>query len=174
MTENPKRANAGDYRRAALLTMYRRQSNQTGQVAIVEEVNEANRSVQLLRALLVLHKTFITRFRTSDGISLLADYFHGIANLEPVDAHSTDMVRAAQIIDRYGHDDSEAIARAMNTAAAEGRATETILALLDHYEVALPELSGAAGIAFIEANAAAMREEEFRPDDDSADDGSGA
>ncbi|OBI90031.1 hypothetical protein A5661_03285 [Mycobacterium asiaticum] len=53
----------------------------------------------------------------------------------------------------------------MNTVVSEGRAMQTILALLDHYEVALPELSGHAGIAFIDANAAAMREEEFRPDD---------
>lgn len=164
MTENPSRDTAGDYRRAALLTRYRRQGNQTGQVAIVEEVNETNRSVQLLRALLVLHKTFITRFRTPDGIDLLADYFHGIASLDPIDAETADTVRAASIIDLFGHNDHHAIARAMNTATTEGRVTQTILKLLDHFEVALPELSSHAGIKFIDANAAAMLEEEHRPD----------
>lgn len=164
MTENLFRSDAGDYRRAALLTKYRRQGNQTGQVAIVEEVNETNRSVQLLRALLVLHKTFIVRFRTTDGIDILADYIHGIATLEPFDAQSTDTVRAAQIIDHHGHDDHQAIARVMEAAIADGRAMQTVLTLLDHYEVALPELSGHAGIAFIEANALAMLEEEYRPD----------
>lgn len=164
MSENPSRPDAGDYRRAALLTKYRRQGNQTGQVAIVEEVNETNRAVQLLRALLVLHKTFIVRFRTTDGIDILADYIHGIATLEPFDAQSTDTVRAAQIIDHHGHDDHQAIARVMAAAVADGRAMQTVLTLLDHYEVALPELSGHAGIAFIDANALAMLEEEYRPE----------
>ncbi|OBI92091.1 hypothetical protein, partial [Mycobacterium asiaticum] len=136
VTENPPRPDAGDYRRAALLTKYRRQGNKTGQVAIVEEVNETNRSPQLLRALLVLHTTFITRFRTPDGVDLLADYFNGIASLEPIDAETTDTVRAAQIIEHFGHNDHPKIARVMNTVVSEGRAMQTILALLDHYEVA--------------------------------------
>lgn len=165
MTDNQQNR-AGDFRRASLLTLYRRQDNQPGQVAILQEVNEANRAHELLSAVLVLHQTFITRFRTAEGIDLLADYMQGIANLEPVDPTSTDTVRAAKIIDHHGHNDFQGIARVMDEAIKDRRPTETILALLDHYEVAMPELSGPGGIAFIEANAAAMREEEFRPDDD--------
>lgn len=157
---------AGDFRRASLLTMYRRQDNKTGQIAIVEEVNEANRAPDLLSALLVLHRTFIVRFRTPEGINLIADYVQGIAELEPIDAGTTDIVRAAQIIDHDGKNEQQGIANVMTSAVRDGRAMQTINAVLDHFEVLLPELSGLAGIEFIEANAAAMRDEEFRPDDD--------
>lgn len=157
---------AGDFRRASLLTMYRRQDNKTGQIAIVEEVNEANRAPDLLSALLVLHRTFVVRFRTPDGINLIADYIQGIAELEPIDAGTTDIVRAAQIIDHDGKNEQQGIANVMTAAVRDGRAMQTINAVLDHFEVLLPEMSGRAGIEFIEANAAAMRDEEFRPDDD--------
>lgn len=157
---------AGDFRRASLLTMYRRQDNKAGQIAIVQEVNEANRAPDLLSALLVLHRTFIVRFRTPDGIDLIADYIHGIAALEPIDAGTTDMVRAAQIIDHDGNNNRAGIVAVMNAAVTDGRAMHTINAVLDHFEVLLPELNGQAGIEFIDANAAAMRDEEFRPDDD--------
>jgi hypothetical protein len=165
MTEHPDRDKAGDYRRASLLTKYRRQGNKTGQIAIVEEVNHADRVAELLHALLVLHMTFFVRFRTPDAVGLLDSYFSGIASLEPIDAGTTDTIRAAQIIDRHAHRDRKAVAQVMNAAILDGRATETLLAVLDHYEVALPELSSEDGIAFIDANAAAMRDEEFRPDE---------
>jgi hypothetical protein len=164
MTTNENSDKASDYRRAALFTKYHRQGNKAGQVAIVEEVNETGRVPQLLFALLVLHKTFITRFRTPDGIDLLADFIHSIATLVTAGMPTPDVVRAAQILDHHGHNDHDAIAKVMSDATAEGRATETFLALLDHYEVSLPELSGRAGIAFIEANALAMLEVEYRPD----------
>lgn len=157
---------AGDFRRASLLTKYRRQDNKTGQMAIVEEVNDANRAPDLLSALLVLHRTFVVRFRTPDGINLIADYIQGIAELEPIDAGTTDIVRAAQIIDHDGKYERQGIADVMNAAVRDGRAMQTINAVLDHFEVLLPELSGRAGIEFIDANAAAMRDEEFRPDDE--------
>lgn len=164
MTNDQDRA--GDFRRASLLTKYRRQGNTDGQIAIIDEVNEANRAPDLLSALLVLHRTFIVRFRTPDSIDLIADYIQGIAALEPIDAGTTDMVRAAQIIDHDGNRHRAGIAAVMNAAVADGRAMHTINAVLDHFEVLLPELSGIGGIAFIDANAAAMRDEEFRPDDD--------
>jgi hypothetical protein len=165
MTDNTQTTDAGDYRRASLLTKYHREGNETGVMAIIEETNELDRAAQLLFSLLVLHKTFIARFRTPDGIDLLADYIHGIAQLDADEPPNIDIVRAAQILEHHGHSNRKAIAEVMNTATLEGRATHTFLKLLDHYEVALPELSGQAGIAFIDANAAAMREQEFMPDD---------
>ena len=167
MTASPNRNRdkAGDYRRAALLTKYRRQGNKAAQVVIVEEANEANRVAELLHALLVLHMTFFVRFRTPDAIELLAGYFTGIGSLQPIDAETTDIIRAAQIIHHHAHRDRRAVAQVVNAAMLDGRATHVVLALLDQYEVALPELNGTAGIAFIEANATAMLEQEYRSDD---------
>ena len=54
----------------------------------------------------------------------------------------------------------------MISATLDGRPTETFLRLLDHYEVALPEISGPAGIEWIEAQIDALLGEEFRPDDE--------
>lgn len=164
MTNDQTRA--GDFRRAALLTMYRRQDNKTGQIAIVDEVNEANRAPDLLTALLALHRTFIVRFRTAEGIDVIADYIQGIASLEPIDDASTDVIRAAQIIDHDGNNDRAAVGAVMSAAVSDGRAMQTVNAVLDHFEVLLPELNGQGGIAFIEAHVAAMRDEEFRPGDD--------
>ncbi|MHA0285182.1 hypothetical protein ACXYX3_01900 [Mycobacterium sp. C3-094] len=164
MTDHQDRA--GDFRRASLLTKYRRQGNQAAQRVIVEEVNEAKRARELLSALLVLHRTFVVRFRTDEGIDLIADYIAGIAGLAPVDESSTDMVRAAQIIDHDGNNNRAGIAAIMQAAVADGRAMQTINAVLDQFEVLLPELSSTGGIAFIDANAAAMREAEFLPDED--------
>lgn len=156
---------AGDFRRASLLTKYRRQDNKAGQIAIVEEVNEANRAPELLTALLALHRTFIARFRTREGIDLIADYIQGIAALESIDAESADVIGAAQIIDHDGNNNRPGVLEVLGAAVSVGRGTHAVNAVLDHFEVLLPELSGAAGIAFIEANAAAMRDEEFGPDD---------
>ena len=164
MTDDQTRA--GDFRRASLLTKYRRLDNKTGQIAIVQEVNEANRAPELLTALLVLHRTFIVRFRTDEGIALIADYIQGIAALESIDAESADMIGAAQIIDHDGNNDRAGVLEVLGNAVAAGRGMHAVNAVLDHFEVLLPELSGKAGIAFIEANAAAMLDQEFMPDDD--------
>ncbi|WP_349319150.1 hypothetical protein [Mycolicibacterium canariasense] len=155
---------AGDFRRASLLTKYRRQDNKTGQVTIVQEVNEANRAPELLTALLTLHRTFIVRFRTSEGITLIADYIQGIAALEAIDVETADVIGAAQIIDHDGNSNRAGVLEVMAAAVAAGRGMQVVNAVLDHFEVLLPELSGTAGIAFIDANAAAMLDEEFRPD----------
>jgi hypothetical protein len=138
VTENPQQTDAGDYRRAALLTRYRRQENRAGEVAIIEQTNELNRAPQLLFAILVLNKTFVTRFRTPDGIDLLNDYLRGIAMLEGDGIGTADIVRAAQIIDRHNSDGREAIVEVMDAAIHDGRGTAVLLAVLDHYEVALP------------------------------------
>lgn len=165
MTDDQTRA--GDFRRASLLTKYRRQDNKTGQIEIVEGANQVNRVAELLTALLVLHRTFIVRFRTADGIALIADYIQGIAALESTDAASADVIGAAQIIDHDGNSNRAGVLEVLAAATAAGRGMHTVNAVLDHFEVLLPELNGKAGIAFIEANAAAMREEEFiRRDDD--------
>ncbi|MBI5536694.1 MAG: hypothetical protein HY898_28500 [Deltaproteobacteria bacterium] len=156
---------AGDFRRASLLTKYRRQDNKTGQIAIVDEVNDANRAPELLTALLVLHRTFVVRFRTAEGVAMIADYIQGIAALDPIDAATNDVVRAAQIIDLDGKANRAGVLEAFSTAVADRRGMQTVNAVLDHFEVLLPELSSAAGIEFIEAHTTAMLDEEFRPDD---------
>ena len=166
MTSPDQQPNASDYRRAAVLTKYHRQGNTQGVLAIVDETNTADRAVQLLFAVLGLHKLLITRLRTEEGITLLADWIQGMAALEPIDAASADMIRGAQLLDLHGRDDREGIGRVMNAATADGRPTETFLRLLDHYEVALPELSGPAGITWLEAHIDALRTEEFKPDED--------
>ncbi|PBA30569.1 hypothetical protein CKJ65_16445 [Mycobacterium intracellulare] len=136
-------------------------------LAIVDETNKADRAVELLSALLGFHKHLILRLRSDEGVSLLADYMRGIATMEApsTEAEAVDMIRAAQVIDLHGRGDREGIARVMNAATAAGRPTETFLRLLDHYEVALPELSSTVGTAWLKAQIAALAGEEHRPDD---------
>lgn len=167
MSDNHDPQKAGDYRRAALLTKYHRLGNKTGMIAIVDETNEAGRVPELLRSVMVLHQTFISRFRTDDGIQLLGDWIGGMAELEPDDddQDGTDLIRAARIFNYDGQGNHDGVAATISAATADGRMTQTLLKLLDHYEVALPELSGQAGIEFIDANAAAMLDVEYNPDD---------
>ncbi|EPQ76923.1 hypothetical protein [Mycobacterium marinum] len=154
---------AGDYRRAAVLTLHYRRSNREGVVAIVEETNAEDRAAQLLLAVLGLHKFLITRLRTDDAIILLADWVHGMAVHEATNA---DVRHACLMLQAHGQDDHVAIAGEMNLATAEGRPTEAFLALLDLYEAALPELTSTAGTAWIETQVKALLFEESRPDDE--------
>ncbi|AFC44583.1 hypothetical protein OCU_33640 [Mycobacterium intracellulare ATCC 13950] len=100
-------------------------------------------------------------------MSLLADYIHGMTKLDisATDPGAIAMVRAAQVLDLHGYNDVDGIARVMNAATADGHPTETFLRLLDHYEAALPELTSSAGVAWLEAQIAALAGEEHRPDD---------
>jgi hypothetical protein len=168
MTDNPN-VGFADYRRAAVLTMHQRRGNNTGVSAIIDETNAANRAAQLLLAVLGLHRRLIGRLRTEEGISLLADYVHGMATLEATEPPGTDITRAARLVELHVQDDNEGIGREMVAANAEGRATDAFKQLMGLYEVALPELTSEAGIAWIEAQIDALRTEEFRPDDDGGD-----
>lgn len=164
MPENSNQTSFGDYRRAAVVTKYHRQGNLQGVVAIIDETNETQRAPHLVMALLGLHKVLIQRLRTDEGIALLADYIQGMAALDATEPPGIDIRRAAQIIDCHGRNDMAGIDHEMRAAATQQRVTETFIQLMDLYEVALPELSSEAGIAWIDAQINAVREQEFRPD----------
>jgi len=171
MTEN-QTPNAGDYRRAAVLTLHHRRDNHSGVAAIMDETNDGNRGPQLLHAILNLHQTLIGLLRTVNGVTLLADWVHGMASLEPPDARAQDLVRAAQILDNHGRSNRQGIAEVMNAATSEGRATQTLGQLLGLYDVALPELSGRGGLDWLEAQIMGLAEAEHRPDNDAQGGGS--
>lgn len=164
MTENQK-PNRADYRRAAVLTLHHRRSDKAGVVAVAEETNELDRGPQLLMSVLLLHQVLIGLLRTPNGITLMAPWIAGMAAVIATDPAGKDIVRAAQILNFHGQGANDGIAVAMNEAAADGRATETLLALLDLYEVALPELSGAVGIEWLESQIQAFIDGEHGLDD---------
>jgi hypothetical protein len=163
---NDQAPNAGDYRRAAVLVLHQRRGNTAGVAAIVDETNTANRGPQLLRAVLVLHRTLIGLLRTQSAINLMADWVHGMATLDATEPPGTDITRAAQILEHHGQGNHAGVAAVMNAATHEGHPTEVLLQLLDLYEVALPELSGLGGMEWLEAPIETLVSEEFKPDDE--------
>lgn len=164
MTENEKNYRS-DYRRAAVLTLHHRRGDKAGVVAVAEETNELNRGPQLLKSVLLLHQTLIGLLRTTDSITLLAPWVAGMAALIATEQPQRDIVRATQILNFHGQGQHDGIAVVMNEAAADGRATEVLLALLDLYEVALPELSGAVGIEWLSSQIQGFVEMEHGLDD---------
>ena len=64
---------------------------------------------RLLFAVLVPHQTFIAQFRIPEAIILLADYFHGMPELEEIEAPGVDIARAAWIIDLFNRSGRKAI-----------------------------------------------------------------
>ncbi|BBX29317.1 hypothetical protein [Mycolicibacterium alvei] len=160
MTDQATPTNAADYRRAAALTVHHRQGNPAGVVAIIDETNTTGRAAHLLLATLGLHHNFIATLRTRDGINLMADYIHGIATLDPTESPGTEICRAARILECHGLQDLDGIDHEIRSAIDDQRATETFIALLDHYEVALPELSSNVGIGWIQDHITALANEE--------------
>ena len=151
-----------DYRRAAALTLHHRQGSTAGVLAIVEETNTTGRGPQLLAATLDLHESFIATLRTRDGINLIADYVHGMAHLDTTGTPGTEICRAARVLESHGLKDPAGIIREMQAAGDDAAATTTFTALLDLYEVTLPELSSQVGIRWIQDHIAALANEEMR------------
>lgn len=164
MSEDATPTTPADYRRAAVLTLHHRQGNDPGLVAIIDETNAAGRAAHLVYATLHLHEGFISTLRTQDGINLLADYVHGMANLDAVEPPGLDIRRAARMLECYGKKDFEGIDREISEAIADRRLTEAFRQLLDLYEVSLPELSSTVGIKWIQDHIAALANEEVQGD----------
>lgn len=160
--QNPNHA---DRRRAAVLILHHRRGDKAGVVAVAEETNELNRGPQLLMSVLLLHQTLIGLLRTFNGITLMAPWVAGMASVIATDPAGKDVVRAAQILNFHGQRAHDGIAVVMNEATAEGRPTEVLLALMDLYEVALPELSSTVGIEWLESQIQGFLEMEHGLDD---------
>lgn len=124
-------------------------------------------------AILDLHRTAITELRTDNGIYLMATYVQGLATaaenagtepaenagIEPVGA---DICRAARILDCHGRNDTADINQAVQEAIAADRPTQLVVALLDLYEVLLPELTSEAGIDWLNRCISAFANEEVQ------------
>lgn len=158
--QNPNRA---DYRRAAVLILHHRRGDKTGVAAIADETNELDRGPQLLMSLLLLHQTLIGLLRTVNGITLLAPWVASMASMLATEPPQTDIIRAAQILNFHGQGNKDGIAAVVNSA--DGRMTHVLLALMDLYEVALPELSGTVGIEWLESQIQGFLEMEHGLDD---------
>jgi hypothetical protein len=76
---------------------------------------------RLLCAVLVAHQRFIAQFRIPVAIIVLADYFHGMPELEEIDAPGVDTVRAAWIIDLFNRSGGKAIAPVHRNPGANRR-----------------------------------------------------
>ena len=158
MTTN--RPTARDIRLAAALTIHHRSNNREGMTDIGQEANEQGRANQLVHALLNLHRVYITQTRTLQGINFLGTWIQNMGNVKPTDDTARDIHRACRILDAHGRDDFDAINQTLRTAIAEQRVTQTLLALLDLYVMALPELSSSAGKSFLDGAVLALLEQE--------------
>ncbi|BCI84400.1 hypothetical protein MTY66_60250 [Mycolicibacterium sp. TY66] len=161
--EAGSKPNNADYRRAAVLTLHHRRGDRVGMVAIAEESNALNRGAELLKSVLLLHQTLIGLLRTANGITLLAPWVASMASMLATEPPQTDIIRAAQILNFHGQGNKDGIASVVNSA--DGRMTQVLLALLDLYEVALPELSGTVGVGWLESQIQGFLEMEHGLDD---------
>jgi|KBSSwiStaDraftv2_1062776.scaffolds.fasta_scaffold668325_1 hypothetical protein len=165
MTTNGQNPDRADYRRAAVLLLHHRRGDKAGMVAIAEETNELDRGPQLLNSVLLLHQALIGLLRTASSINLMAPWVAGMAAVIATEPAGKDVIRAAQILNFHGQQARDGIAVVMNEATAEGRSTETLLALLDLYEVVLPELGGAVGVEWLQSQIQAFIDGEHGLDD---------
>jgi hypothetical protein len=95
----------------------------------------------------------------------MAPWVAGMAAVIATEPAGKDVIRAAQILNFHGQQARDGIAVVMNEATAEGRSTETLLALLDLYEVVLPELGGAVGVEWLQSQIQAFIDGEHGLDD---------
>jgi len=165
MTTDSQNPDRSDHRRAAVLLLHHRRGDKAGVVAIAQETNELDRGPQLLMSVLLLHQVLIGLLRTTNSSTLMAPWVAGMAALLATEPSQKDIVRAAQILNFHGQRARDGIAVVMNEATAEGRSTQVLLALLDLYEVILPELSGAVGIEWLQSQIQAFIDGEHGLDD---------
>ncbi len=151
---------ARDVRLAAAFTIHHRSGNTAGLQEIVRETAETDRASALLLSVLDLHRTFIVQTRTAAGVDYLGTYIQDLGTVKPADANAMDIRRACQILDGHGRDDFDAINDTLRAARAEKRCTHALLALMDLYETAVPELSSTAGSAWLDACVAGCLDEE--------------
>lgn len=145
-----------DIRLAAALTIHHRSGNTAGVHEIVRQVAEDDRASALLMSLLDLHRVFVVQTRTAIGVDYMATYVQGIGSVKPTDDSSMDIHLACRILDGHGRDDFDGINDALRTARAQGRCTQVLLALLDLFTAAIPELSSTAGKTWLDACVAAV------------------
>lgn len=157
MSDKP---NARDVRLSAALTIHHRSADRDGMADIALEASEAGRANQLVMALMNLHRVYIMNTRTVQGINFLGTWVQDMGNVKPIDDAALDIHRACRILDAHGHDDYDTINQALRSAIGENRVTQTILAILDLYQMALPELSSTAGKEFFDACVSVFVEQE--------------
>ncbi|CAN5754447.1 hypothetical protein BH09ACT7_BH09ACT7_32450 [soil metagenome] len=158
MTENyADKPNAADARRASAITIHHRRGNREGISAILNETGEANRVTELFLAILGIHGNALTELRTDAGLNYIANFIQEIGGLtgatEIADPETLggDVNRCCRLLDAHGRQDIPELNRALQDAFATRRTIELTIALLDIYELVLPELTSAAGIKWLEA-----------------------
>lgn len=161
MTENyADKPIARDVRMATALVIHHRAGDRDGMIGIVADASETGRASALLVSLLDLMRVFIVQSRTAAGVDYLGTYVQGIGSVKPTDASSMDIHRACRILDGHGRGDLDSINEVLIAARAEKRCTQVLLALLDVYAAAVPELSSSAGRTWLDACIAASHAEE--------------
>jgi hypothetical protein len=151
-----------DQRLAAALVIHHRSGNPAGLREIVRETAETERGSELLMSILDLHRIYIAETRNNVGVNYLDVYVQDLGAIQPVDPPDVDLQRATRILDCHGRDDWGGINQVIGAARAENRCTQTLLALLDLYAVALPELSSTAGKKWLDNCVAALHAEEAK------------
>lgn len=168
MTAYADQPGPADARRAAALTIWHRRGNPDGITEIVRESAAIGRLVELLLAVLDLHRTAIAELRSEAGINLMALFVQGIAeHAEQNNAQgaAADIRRSAQLLDAHGRDDTADINRAVQEASNAGRGVQLFTRLLDIYEHLLPELTSDHGIDWLNRCIAAFANEEVQDGD---------
>lgn len=155
---DPNRTDAGDYRRAAVITLHHRQGSTAGVAAIVDETNEAGRAAHLLMAVLQFNWMLITNIRTADGLALLNDYI----SIMSQDGGDADLAQAAQLHIAHRNNNHTTIGEIMADAAKRRRVTNVFMAVLALYTITVPELSSDEGLAWIERQIQVLANEEVQ------------
>lgn len=157
MTDKP---NPRDVRMAVAATIHHRGGNTEGLAEVVRQTIEDDRAAELLESLLNLHRIYIAQTRTFGGIQYLGAYVHQLAGVDDRNELTLDMQRAARVLDAHACDDVDGINAVLAETRADNRSLQMLLALLDLYDAALPELTSEPGRNWLDACIAGLIERE--------------
>lgn len=153
MTDYADKPNAADARRASAITIHHRRGNRDGIKAILDETGEANRVTELLLSILGIHGNALTELRSETSLKYIEGFIREMGELaEDTDPNTLggDVNRVARLLDAHARQDIPELNRALQDAFAERRTVQLTIALLDIYELVLPELTSTAGIKWLE------------------------
>jgi hypothetical protein len=137
---------AGDCRRATALVCHHANGNADGVGEILRSTVECDRVTETILATLDFYQAVVPMFITTFGMQALSEVVNNLA-LKDTDP---DRQRAARLIAHHANYNVDGINSVLQSAAQADRVTQLILAILDLYEILLPQLQTPLGLRCLE------------------------
>jgi hypothetical protein len=137
---------AGDCRRATALVCHHGNGNPDGVNEILRSTVECDRVTETIVAVLDFYQAVVPMFITTFGMQALSEVVNNLASRDT----DPDRQRAARLIAHHAKANVDGINQVLQSAAQANHGTQLIIAILNLYEILLPQLQTPLGLRCLE------------------------